>query len=330
MKCFFSFLVVVFFSFGAMAYEEGTVNGAANHKVYYRYQKPDVGQPTLVLLNGLIYSLDNWNKYFEIMSDKGFGVLLIAYSTQPESLRYLSVEPYYSEMEYTVQGPKQVGISIQTLVDEVMEVIDDLGINRFHLFSLSYGSVVASELAVQNKDRIQSLIFAAPAVLASHRYNAWGKSRHEWYESLGSSGDYYYDLEMYQSMFALVSAGNYHFSDVKFMDFFHGVYQMGRCAKRFDLKDFASANLPPTHLFLASREDGALLEDQLRFWELMKRNPARGSFTMFEGGEHALPGVVPGAVAEITEKIIRGELVSGEQYKEAGGESQTSSSSTKP
>jgi len=328
-----TFLYTLFLIIGvtqsAHAYESGSITIADNHKVYYEYQQPKNGKPTLVLLNGLIYSLENWHQYFNLMSDQGFGVLLIAYSTQPESLRLSNGTPYFAKTVYTFQGPKQTGISTQTLVDEVLNTIDHLGIKRFHLMSLSYGSIVGSELAKQQRHRIETLIFAAPAVLASHRYNAWGKSRHEFYKKSGASGDYYYDLEMYQSMFTLVSAGGYHFEGVEFMDFFHGVFQMGRSAKYFDLKDYASADLPPTHLFLASREDGPLLEDQLRFWELMGKNPSRGSLTMFEGGEHALPGIVPKAVAEVTTKILEGDLKIGTEYrsvKPEDGDSGTSSS----
>ncbi|MCB0412412.1 MAG: alpha/beta hydrolase, partial [Bdellovibrionales bacterium] len=287
----------------SMAYEEGVHKIAKDHKVYYKYEKAEKGKPTIVLLNGLIYAIKNWDEYFDILAKQGFGVLQIAYSTQPESLATLEgVEPYYQKIIATTQGPKQIGITTQDLVDEVMSVIDDLDIDKFHLLSLSYSSVVGSELAVQQRDRIITNIFASPAVLASHRYNAWGKARHAWYESVGPAGDYYYDLELQSSMYTLVAAGGYHFDDVDFDTFFYGVFQMGRSAKYFDLKDYTDKDLPPTHLFLASREDGSLLEDQLRFWELMKDNPARGSFTMFEGGEHALPGVVPKAAAEMTAK----------------------------
>ncbi len=317
--------------FSTYAVEQGVIEIADNHKVYFKYQKAKKGKPTIVLLNGLIYSLDNWNRYFELMTKQDFGVVLFAYSTQPESLRELSVPPYFSEVEYVMQGARQKGATTQSLANELMHSIDALNIKDFHLLSLSYGSVVAAEMAKQYKHRIQSLIFAAPAVLASHRYNAWGKSRHAWYEAIRPNGDYYYDQEMYSSMFAIISAGNYSFPGVEFMDFFNGVFHMGSSAKWFDLKDYVTADLPPTHLFLASREDGPLLEDQLHFWELMKQNPTRGSFTMFEGGEHALPGIVPEAVAQITTEILNGTRKTGTEYKTVNeskdGDDDSSSSS---
>ena len=88
---------------------------------------------------------------------------------------------------------------------------------------------------------------------------------------------------------------------------------MARSSKWFDLKDMAEVEMPLTHLFLASREDPPLYRDQIRFWELMERNPAKGSMILFEGAPHALPGVVPEEVAEQTDKLIRGKAKDGER-----------------
>jgi pimeloyl-ACP methyl ester carboxylesterase len=296
----------------AAAIESDVLTIAKNHKVYYRYHQAERGQPTVVMLNGLIYSLDNWNKYVDLMTDKGYGVLLIAYSAQPESLSQLKVAPFFSEIEMTVQGPHEKGLTTQDLVDEVMATVDHLDIDRFNVLSLSYSSVVASQLAEQQKDRIDNLILVAPAVMAAHRYNSWGQMRHAWYSSIRPTGDYYYDAELYSTMSLLITPDKYSFTGVQFRDFFDGVFHMGgSSAKYFDLKDYAKVELPPTHLLLASNEDAPLLADQRKFWELMKNNPARGSYTFFQGGQHALPGTSPEETAEITSEILSGERTGG-------------------
>jgi len=290
------------------ASEQHVLKIGDGHHVFYRYHPAEPGEPTLVLMNGLIYDLDNWNKFYEEMKSRGFGILQTAYSTQPESLRTLDGErPFFAETSMTIQGPRQSGIEIQTLVDETMAVIDHLGIDEFSVLSLSYGSIPSSVLASQNKDRIKHLILSAPAVMASHRYNAYGASRHMWYSALPAFYEYYYDAELYNTMMPLV-LGQGTPEGVQSLDFFHGVYQMARSTKWFDLKDMAEEALPKTHLFLASREDPTLYPDQIRFWELMEQNPAKGKMILFEGAPHALPGVVPEEVAEQTEKLIRGRV----------------------
>jgi pimeloyl-ACP methyl ester carboxylesterase len=297
-------------SFAEELFVESSLEVAENHKVYYRHHPAQAGEPTIVLMNGLIYDIENWDEFFGELVSRGFGVLQLAYSTQPESLRLLEpgTTPYYAETRFTFQGPRQSGLEIQTFLDETMAVIDALGIQRFNLLALSYGSIPGGALASQYADRIDNLILSAPAVMASHRYNPYGASRHALYNALPriEYWEYLYDAELYNTMLPLIM-GQGRPADVEFMDFFHGVYQMARSSKWFDLKDMAEVELPPTHLFLASREDPPLYQDQIRFWELMDNNTAKGSMILFEGAPHALPGVVPEEVAEQTEKLIRGE-----------------------
>lgn len=304
--------LIVLMGFAAQAVEidaseQHALEIAEGHNVFYRYHPAEKGEPTIVLMNGLIYDLNNWNAFYEEMKSRGFGVLQTAYSTQPESLRTLETDPFFAETSFTFQGPRQEGIEIQTLVDETMAVVDHLGIDKFSVLTLSFGSIPGSTLAVQQKDRIKHLILSAPAVMASHRYNAYGASRHLLYSTLPSFYEYYYDAELYNTMLPLV-LGQGTPEGVENMDFFHGVYQMARSTKWFDLKDMAEETLPKTHLFLASREDPTLYPDQIRFWELMESNPAKGKMILFEGAPHALPGVVPAEVAEQTEKLIRGRV----------------------
>jgi len=299
----------------ASAFTEDVLEIADNHKVYFRYQVAKDNMPTIVLLNGLIYSVEHWDEYFSELATAGYGVVQVSYSSQPESLRYLTTLPFFSEPIVTLQGPSMVGLETQTLVDEVMGVLDRLEIQDFSILSLSYSSIVSSELAVQNKERVKNLILIGPAVRSAHRYNAYGQSRHAFYtfqKSMGGPADYYYDLELYSTMSLTVAPAAQGVKDVDPQDFFHGVYQMARSSKWFDLKDYADADLPPTYLFLATREDPPLLEDQKKFWTLMTSNPAKKSLVTFRGAEHALPGVAPEITAKMTIKVINGEVTESE------------------
>ncbi len=299
-----------------LASVEGVFELAPNHKVAYRYQAPQEGKPTLVLLNGLIWSLDYWSDYTSALERRGYGYLLTAYSTQPESLVTLETTPYFSETELSIWGIKQVGLETQDLTDEIMAVVNHLEIEEFSLVSLSYGSVVASQLAVQQKQRIKNLIFMAPAVVTSGRYNAYGASRHSYYSTLKAFGnpgaDHFYDLEIYSTLAAMITPVQHPQEGINFIDFLSGVFQMARSSKWFDLKDYANSDLPKTHLFLASLEEAPLLEDQRAFWSLLEENPARGSLIMFEGAYHAIPASSPETAAHWTTQVIEGKLKNSE------------------
>ena len=311
MKTFISALMLLLVSFQVQAVTENFVEIKEGHRVFYRYAKPQEGKKTVVLLNGLIYAVSNTNAYAKELSDQGYGVLQLAYSTQPESLVTLEdASPFYNDIVLTAFGPLQAGVETQDLVDETMAVVDQLNIDRFTLASLSYGSIVASSLAVQQQHRIDEVIFMAPAVVTSGRYNPYGASRHSYYELLRSFGNLWadpaYDLELYNTLALIISPATYKFESISFRDFFDGVYQMVRSSKWFDLKDFADTELPPTYMFIASREDGPLLEDQKRFWFLMNENPAKKGLVVFEGSFHAIPGVAPKQAAGATAEILEG------------------------
>jgi pimeloyl-ACP methyl ester carboxylesterase len=306
------------FSNPLFAYREGHLEISDSHKVYYRYHEADAGKPTMVMMNGLIYAIENWDTYLGQLENRGIGYVLTAFSTQPESLALLDKTPYFAELEFTKNGWNQVGLESQTLVDETMAVVDSLGINRFNLMSLSYGSIIATRLALQQKHRIDSLIYMSPAIMPSNRYYPLGEARFQYYYNLKQSStgsfvdvDYLYDVEYYQTLSTVVSPLQHSFDDVSFQDFFHGVYHMVRSAKWFDLKDYATASFPPTHFFLASKEEENLFEDQLRLWKLMENNPARKSLVLFEGGFHGLVGASPVISADMVEKVLNNELSDG-------------------
>lgn len=315
-------MIGLLFTSPSFALEEGLFEVSENHHVYYRYQEAKPGQPTLVLMNGLIYAIENWDEYFNELSQSGVGVLQMAYSTQPESLAELTELPFYAVPKLTPFGMVPKGIETQTLVNESMAVIDALGIDRFTLASLSYGSIVAAEMAVQQKDRIDELILMAPAVMNSGRYNPYGQSRHNYYTLLKSAGnplaDISYDGELFATLSALITPLKYNYEDVPFTYFFAGVYQMVRSSKWFDLKDYANADLPPTYMFLASLEDKPLYRDQLLFWEMMDSNSSRRGLVTFEGSYHAIPGVAPEKCAEQTLLILEDKMKSTESKVKVG------------
>lgn len=310
-------LIVSFFilSSSLFAINDYSLEIADNHQVYYKYEEAQEGKPTIVMLNGLIYSLDYWDDYLEELVKEGYGVVLIAYSTQPESLALLDETPFFSLPVFTPYGPSQANLETEDLVEEVMSVVDSLDLDRFNLLSLSYGSIVAVNVAMEYKDRIDNFIMTSPAVMPSNRYFPLGESRYQYYFTLRQTSpfpgqaDYLYDVEFFSTLATTVTPFVYSFDDVDFPDFFNGVYQMVRSAKWFDLKDYAGDDFPPTYLFLASDEESELKKDQFLFWSLFNTNDARKSLVIFRDSPHAIVGASPIKAAEMTIRAINGKLV---------------------
>lgn len=330
------FLALVCFINLALAnIQEFSLQVSDEHAVAYNYIPAQSGKPTLVLLNGLIYSLKNWDNYINELTSKGYGVVLVAYSTQPESLRYIKSTPYYSKITTTVSGLAQTGLEIKDLANDVMMVVDHLKIDQFHLQALSFGSIVGSYIANEYTSRVQSVTLIAPAVMSSHRYTPYGESRHTFYVMQNAMNinpfyvpDYYYDLELYQtmSMTILTQYNTLDLDGTSYEDVFNGVYQMARSTKYFDLKEEAESAWPRTSLFIAENEDPSLKADQLKYWNAKKSVTTDSYLIQVENAPHAIPGSHFKTLAETISEILEGTKASGE-YKVVG-ESKSSTGTT--
>lgn len=290
------------------------ININQGHNVYYQYEKPKDGKPTIVLLNGLLFFAENWKAYYDQLRAKGYGVLLPIYSTQPESIQFAKTTPYFKVKKMTMFGPKQVGTETQVLIDETMAVIDHLAIDKFNLLSLSYGSTVSMSLATQFKKRVDNLILISPAIVPTNRYNAPGEARFRYYENLKKyspligQADFLYDAEFYVMLRSIMKREHLQFPGVNFEDYFDGLYQMNRAVKWLDLKDLVNNDLPPIYMFQASKEEKNLKEDQLKFWDMMKENKARRSLVTFDGSHHVIVYSSPKESVDMTIKVLEGKL----------------------
>ncbi|MEM7646284.1 MAG: alpha/beta hydrolase, partial [Pseudomonadota bacterium] len=317
-------LGLLLFSSQSFAFDEGVLSIASNHKVYYKYAKAETGKPTVVMLNGLIYPVSNWASYFNELEKAGFGVLQVAYSTHPESMRTLDEAPYF-QVGYGAfyNAFLEYKLETQTLVDEVMAVVDSLKIKKFHLLTLSYSSIVGAPLAHQNQDRVEKLLLIAPAMKAGNRYVPGLETQHQGFEfsrmfnPVGT--DATYDSVVYSLISPTVTPLSQKDKSVEFLPFFSGVYQMARSAKWFELFDYVDLDLPPTTLFLAEKEEEALLKDQIKFWDDLEKNPAKRDSVLFEGAFHALPGAYPKITAEKTIEWLEGGLPEGDSELKAVG-----------
>lgn len=321
-----SLLMLVMFVFGVQVkanvqVNEGSIELSESRAVAYKYIPAQAGQPTIVMLNGLIYPLENWQEYITAMAEKGYGVLLVAYSTQPESLRHTQGIPYYSRIKATISGLNQTGLEISDLATDVMSVVDHLNLDRFHLQTLSFGSIIGSYIANNFADRLESVTLVSPAVMPSHRYTPYGESRHNfylWQNQININPfyvpDYYYDLELYQTMRMILQTqySTFDLEGTNFEYFFNGVYQMARSTKYFDLKDEAKQPWPQTNIILASDEDPTLKRDQINFWNEKFKVAPESRLIEIMDVPHAIPGSNPLSLAEVSLALLANSVAAGE------------------
>ncbi|EIJ34331.1 alpha/beta fold hydrolase [Thiothrix nivea] len=96
------------------------------------------GRPPLVVLHGLLGSLDNWNTFARSQTGKR-SVLAV-------DLRNHGGSPHVEGMSY------------RQMADDLLELLDALAIARFDLMGHSMGGKAAMTLALQQPDLIQRLL----------------------------------------------------------------------------------------------------------------------------------------------------------------------------
>lgn len=301
-------LLLVLHSAAALAArpsQQGFLKLSENRKIFYRSYAGQPGKPTLLLVNGLIYSLKNWDEFIDLSQKQGYSVIQFAFSAQPESLKGLD----YS------QGAEpdffRDGLTVDDLADEVHAVYKKLKVSgKVELLTLSYGAV-ATHFAAKYPQLVNQLLMVAPLVVPTEKYDPNGqlvdfwldgwRNAARWWDPLGLWSPYWYEYswQVIWGSFLMdrmerrgTEDPNYFPAGIPKEVFKKSVFHLVRAARDFDLKDYAPGKLPVVHMMTASEEEGPALQDQLRVWELL-RPATRGSLAFFAPAYHALPGAHP-------------------------------------
>lgn len=122
--------------------------------------------------------LDGFSLYYEIYGE-GTPLLLIS-GLGSDSSSWLGVAKGLSEYFQTIifdnrgsgrsdKAPK--GCSIGQMADDVVKLLDSLGIERAHIIGHSMGGYIAQELAIRHPERVNKLILEATALFSTKRNN---------------------------------------------------------------------------------------------------------------------------------------------------------------
>lgn len=293
---------------------------SGDRQVFYRHYKVAKPKGTIVLLNGLIYDLENWKKYIQSLQSDGYDVVHMAFSAQPESLRGLKTKsPAFLDND----------LSPALLAEEIEAVMKHAKLERpIHLASLSFGAV-GVEFAKNNKKSIDSFTLMAPLVRPLDRYTAEGRAFHSMFDQMaltqkmmdpfgifGGAATLAASKEkMYrQAVDAMISANGREMPEgVSPETFKRGVVSLVMGAKDFDLKAYAKADLPPINLIIAGKEMGPAAEDQWQFWKELAAK-SKGSAVLLPEAEHAVVASDPIVSGAVTHSLLNGETKAGQTY----------------
>lgn len=282
------------------------------HQVYVDYVAPQSKQPTVVLVNGLVYDLKRWNPYVAELEKSGAGILRYYFRGQLKTLKQEVRKKDTPEFFAT-------GLSYQDLAKELADVLSALEINRkVTVVGLSYGAAIAAEFAQSYSDQVDNLILMAPLVVSLDNYDpagAWIRwnlelIRGSWPVWGPVAYEYYYNL-IYRSYLIndrlspdRIPSEMRDIEDQYKESIFHQV----RAVRDFDLREYDFKKVPRVHLYLASEEDAPALEDQFNSWDAWRKS-SRASLVYFKDAYHAIPDAAPKAAAQLTLKTLRRSAV---------------------
>jgi len=120
---------------------EGKVEG-----IYYKYQKNNEADHTLVLLHGLTGNSSIWNGHIEILKDDKVNFLNVDLSGHGHSDTPKSLEGYLFEAQ----------------AGKILKIIEFLKINKITIVSYSYSTRIGSLLYEELKEKTKGMIFIGP------------------------------------------------------------------------------------------------------------------------------------------------------------------------
>ena len=285
---------LLLFSASAQA-KTGYVKLGKGAEVYINYDAPAAGEPTVVLLNGLTYSLGDWDEYVKALKklNPGLGILRFDMIGMGRTLLKGKLP-----VDYAIPHTAQV-----ELTSHLMKA---LGVGRAYIAGLSYGGGIAVAFASAHPEQVEQVILMAPFTEPMKAMDQWIRlqvaTNRFTVPFNPASEDELYDWFLRNFIYA--SYPSLEPSVVENPYKLEGVFRMIQGIRHYDtLKD--ASNLPEgsTHLMVATQDqyiEGEVLD---RFWNAIPR-ASRASRINISRSTHKIPEEIPAFAAAWTIQIL--------------------------
>lgn len=293
----FVILLFVLFSATAFAGRGEFVHIENGEKIFIHFQPAERGQPTVVLLNGLTYSLNHWDAYVKSLRrlNPGLGVLRFDMIGMGETL-------------LNGKLPVSYAIPHSAQVELTKKLMDHFGIRKAYIVGLSYGGAIAVAFAQEYPAQVEQLILMAPFTEPLTKMDTYirGQVRATrlMFPMNPATDDELYDFYLRQFIYAVypsleptVLENPYKLEAIFRM--IQGIRKVNTLGSARRLPDHS------THLIVAD-QDQYLQKDMLdRFWNAVPR-AARASRIDITQTEHKIPEAIPDYAAAWTLEILSG------------------------
>lgn len=291
-------LIALLFSSPAFAQDhfEGFVKIGAQ-ELYVEHLKAEPGKPTVVLLNGLTYSIRSWDKFTGELEKLAPGAGILRYDMRGMGKTLLNDRlPVSYEIPHSLQA------------EHLKLLLDKLAIRKAHLLGLSYGGGIAVAFADKYARYSESLILMAPFTKPLKAQDEWIKLQVAATRAMNpwnpATDDELYDFFLRQFIYSTYPSAEPVVLENPYK--LEAVFRMVQGIRKFNAIDFLN-RLPAkaVHLVVAKQDQYIPQEVMDELWEKL---PAakKASRIYINGSEHKIPEAIPaysaGWVAEILKK----------------------------
>ncbi len=270
----------------------GFVNIGAK-ELFVKYSAPAQNKPTLILLNGLTYSTNQWFAMTYYLKQQGFGVL--AYDMDGMGLTLLrygvKTEPYnYSDQ-----------------VDDLLKLLNTLKISQpYNLVGLSYGGGIGAAFSFKYPQFVNKLVMMAPYTQPLQKQDESIKQQISYTRMMfpmnPASDDQLYDYYLRQSVYTTYPSAEPIVLENPIK--LEAVFRLTQGIRKLNvISEVAKFPKKSVYLIIA-RNDQYIPADVLEnFWNAIPET-SRVEKIYIENSEHKIPEARPLKAAEVLGTIF--------------------------
>jgi pimeloyl-ACP methyl ester carboxylesterase len=293
----FATVALAFFFLGTAEASSTYLRVGKGTEVYVHFDAPGPGQPTLVLLNGLTYSLENWDSFAHALKklNPKLGILRFDMIGMGRTLLKGSL-PVMSTISYKDQ------------VELTRDLMGTLGIRKAYIAGLSYGGAVAVAFATKHPELVEQVILMAPFTEPLKTMDQWiriqvAQTRFT-FPLNPATDDELYDYFLRNFIYATYPGLEPSVLENPYK--LEAIFRMIQGIRHYNtLRDAGNLPLASTHLVVANQDQYIELEVMERFWDAVPSS-ARASRINITRSEHKIPENIPAFSAAWIHEIIRG------------------------
>jgi pimeloyl-ACP methyl ester carboxylesterase len=295
------FSVVIFFlmgiSWAAIAQDfKGFVQVAKSQKLFAEFKRPQTGQQTLVLINGLTSEEDSWDLLVNSLNSSGLGIL-----------RY---DPRGMGKTLAHDGPVRKVIRMEDQVSDLDSLTQNLGITgTLNLLGHSYGGGLIIAFAQAHPERINKAILLCPyteplAGADSMIKNQIAATRVS-FPFNPATDEELYSYFLHQDVLTVFPETDPSILSSPLKP--EAVFELTQGIRVIDMKK-ASQSFPvaSVHLIIAAKDEYIQPSVLWRFWKQLPQS-ARSSVLTMDLAPHRVPQVYPEALAFWVTKVMNGD-----------------------